>query len=265
MTHNIAFPKLGIAFSVNEIAIPLPFGSGGIRWYALCILTGVLLGFCLAVREMKRLGEDTDHLYNLILWGLPFGVLGARLYYVLFSWEAYRDNLWSVFYIWEGGIAIYGAVIAVIFVVLIYCKQKKLSLWRYLDIGAYGFLAGQCIGRWGNFINGEAYGTPTELPWQMLVDGFAAHPTFLYESLWNLLGLLILWFTRKKYEFDGRAATLYMIWYGIGRFWIEGFRTDSLMLGDIRISKLLSLVFIILGVVLYAKRKKQQSQLPENL
>ncbi len=258
--HTVGFPGLGIVLNVHEIAIPLPIGGGGIRWYAIFILIGILLGTLCGTRELKRLGEDPDHLYNLILWGLPAAIVGARLYYVLFSWDAYRDNLWSIFYIWEGGIAIYGAVIAAMVTAILYCRKNKLSIWRYLDIGAYGFLIGQCIGRWGNFVNGEAYGTVTNLPWRMLVDGQTVHPTFLYESVWNLAGFLLIFLTRKKHGFDGRAVTLYMIWYGIGRFFVEGLRTDSLMLGNMRISQSLSLVLVGVGIWLYQRRKRKHRE-----
>jgi len=254
--NEIGFPGLGIRFTVNEIAIPLPFGSGGIRWYALIILTGILVAMFFAIKETKRIGEDPDHVYNMVLWCLPAAIIGARLYYVLFSFHEYKDNLIEVFYIWEGGIAIYGGVLATLLVVILYCKKHALSLWRYLDIGAYGFLIGQCIGRWGNFFNAEAFGTETNLPWRMFVNGQTVHPTFLYESLWNLTVFLIIWVTRKKNGFSGRATTLYMIGYGVGRFFIEGLRTDSLYFGNLRISQLVSLVLVVLGAWLYGKRKR---------
>ncbi len=252
--NEVGFPGIGIQFTLNEIAIPLSFGNGGIRWYALIILTGILLALAVCTKETKRLGENPDHLYNMVLWGLPFGIIGARLYYVIFSFSEYKENILSVFYIWEGGLAIYGGVLAVLLVVTLYCRKYSLSVWKYLDIGAYGFLIGQSIGRWGNFVNGEAYGAETDLPWRMLVNGQTVHPTFLYESLWNLGLFLIIWMTRKKHGFEGRAVTLYMIGYGVGRFWIEGLRTDSLFLGNIRVSQLLSTFLVLLGIWLFRKR-----------
>jgi len=254
--NTVGFPGLGLEFTINEIAIPLPFGSGGIRWYALIIMAGILLALWAGTKETKRLGENPDHLYNMVLWGLPAAIVGARLYYVLFSFSEYKDNLLSVFYIWEGGIAIYGGVLAVLLVAVLYCKKHALPLWKFLDVGAYGFLIGQCIGRWGNFVNAEAFGTKTDLPWRMLVNGQTVHPTFLYESLWNLALFLVLWFTRKKHGFAGRAAALYMIGYGVGRFLIEGLRTDSLWLGNLRISQMVSLVLVALGLWFYRKRRK---------
>lgn len=254
--NKVGFPLLGLEFNMNPIAIPLPFGSGGIRWYALIIMTGILLAFFMAAKETKRIGEKTDHLYDMVLWGLPMGIIGARLYYVLFSFADYKDNLISVFYIWEGGIAIYGGVIGALSAAILYCRKHKLPTWKFLDIGAYGFLIGQCIGRWGNFVNAEAYGGETSLPWRMVVNGVGVHPTFLYESLWNLCLFLLLWCTRKKHEFPGRAISLYMVGYGFGRVMIEGLRTDSLYLGPFRVSRLLSAVLIVFGIILYNKRKK---------
>ncbi len=254
--NEIGFPGLGLQFRMNEIAIPLPIGSGGIRWYALIILTGILVAMLVCTKETKRIGENPDHLYNMVLWGLPFGILGARLYYVIFSFEEYKDNLLSVFYIWEGGLAIYGGVLAVLLVVFLYCRRNRLPVWKFLDVGAYGFLIGQCIGRWGNFVNAEAFGGETDLPWRMMVNGQNVHPTFLYESLWNLVLFLLIWFTRKKRGFEGRAASLYLIGYGVGRFFIEGLRTDSLYLGNMRISQFLSLILIILGICIFVKKKK---------
>ncbi len=259
--NSISFPGLGLQFTINEIALPLPFGSGGIRWYALILLSGILAAFFVCLRETKRLGEDPEHLYNLVLWGLPFAIIGARLYYVLFSFSAFKDDLLSVFYIWEGGIAIYGGILSTLLVVIFYCKKHKLSLLRFLDIGAYGFILGQAIGRWGNLVNGEAFGGPTSLPWRMVVNGQIAHPTFLYESLWNFGLFLLLWFTRKKKAFTGRAVSIYMIGYGLGRLWIEGLRTDSLYLGNLRISQLVSILFILFGIGLYSySRKRHKSE-----
>lgn len=255
--NELGFPGLGIQFKVNEIAIPLPIGSGGIRWYALLILVGILLAMWVAVKETKRIGEDPDHVYNMVLWSLPCAIIGARLYYVLFSFQEYKNNLIEVFYIWEGGIAIYGGVLATLLVVMLYCRKHKLNLWKYLDIGAYGFLIGQCIGRWGNFFNAEAFGTETDLPWRMFVNGQTVHPTFLYESLWIFLIFSLIWFTRKKRYFPGRAATLYMVGYGIGRFMIEGLRTDSLYLGNLRISQLVSFSLVVLGIWFYGRKKRQ--------
>lgn len=248
---NIGFPGLGINFTINKVAIPLPFLGGGIRWYAIILVLGIIVAAYICEREMKRLGETPDNLYNMVMIGLPVSIIGARAYYVLFSLDEYKDNLVKVFAIWEGGIAIYGAVISAFLVCLIYCRVKKLNPLRYFDIAAYGFMIGQAIGRWGNFVNGEAYGVPTDLPWRMSVNGVLAHPTFLYESLFTFAGFLYIWLTRKKRGFDGRAISLYLIWYGTGRFFIEGLRIDSLMLGNMRVSQALSVFLVIGGVILF--------------
>lgn len=263
---NIEFPGLGIKFTISKVAIPLNFLGGGIYWYGIIIVLGILLATYICRKEANRLGENPENIYDLILYGLPISIICARIYYVLFSLERYIDDPLSVFSIWEGGIAIYGAVIGAFLTVLIYCKIKKLNKWRYFDLGAYGFLIGQTIGRWGNFINGEAYGTSTDLPWRMVVNGTVAHPTFLYESLWNIIGFLYLWLTRKKKGFDGRTISLYLIWYGLGRFWIEALRTDSLMLGNMRVSRMVSLFAIALGMGIYFMlRKKHRDEIDETL
>ncbi len=248
----IEFPAIGIKLTLNRIAFSIPFINGGIHWYAVLIIAGIIIATFVCERELDRLGERQDNIYDLLLWCIPAAVIGARLYYVLFSLESYIQNPMKIFAIWEGGLAIYGGVIAAFLVVVIYCRRKKLSIMRYLDVGAYGFLIGQIIGRWGNFVNGEAFGGETTLPWGMSINGAPpVHPTFLYESLWNLIGFLYIWLTRKKKGFDGRAISLYLIWYGIGRFMIEGLRTDSLMLGNLRISQLVSVVAVIAGVICY--------------
>ena len=259
----ISFPHLGISFNLNEIAIPIPaLGNGGVRWYALIIVTGILLAIYLGIRECKRIGEDPDHVYSILLWALPLSVIGARIYYALFSLDYYVQNPAEIIAIWNGGMAIYGAVITAFVITAIYCKRHKLKLSRYLDLAAYGFLIGQIVGRWGNFVNGEAFGTATDFLFGMSINGGApVHPTFLYESVWNLILFLFLWLTRKKRGFDGRVISFYMLFYGIGRCIIEGMRADSLMLGNLRVSQALSFVLAIAGLCLYfyfkEKRRKE--------
>ena len=251
----IEFPGFGLKFSINPIALELPFLSGGIRWYAIIILCGIALACLFGFREYRRLGGNVDTLYDILIWALPISIICARIYYIIFSLESY-ESIWEMFKIWEGGIAIYGAVIGSAAVVIIYCKKHNLSLPLHFDIGAYGFMLGQAVGRWGNFVNGEAYGVPTDLPWRMIVNGVCAHPTFLYESLWLLLGFILIWSTRKIKSFPGRSGCFYLMWYGTERAAVETLRTDSLMLGNIRISSLLSLVLVALGAFLYFKLKK---------
>ena len=242
----IEFPGFGLKFQIDPIALHLPIPTGGIRWYALFILTGILVACFFGFREYKRLGGNVDHIYNMLLCCIPVSVICARIYYVIFSLDEF-DGFWDMLKIWEGGIAIYGAVLGAAAVVIIYCKRHKLSILLHLDIAAIGFMLGQMIGRWGNFVNGEAYGRPTDLPWRMVVNKTVAHPTFLYESLWLLLGFLLIYLNRKKNYFEGKTACLYLIWYGFGRTFIELLRTDSLMIGSIRVSSVLSAVLAVFG------------------
>ncbi len=258
----ISFPNLGISVEIS----PTVFGTP-IHWYGVIIALGVIFGYLYAYMEAKRLGENTENVTDLLLWALPFSVLGARTYYVIFEWDRYKDNFLDVFKIWKGGLAIYGAVIAAVIVAIIFTKKRKLPTLRYFDFAIMGVIIGQMIGRWGNFVNQEAYGTHTDLPWGMLVEGEAlpVHPTFLYESLWNLVGFLILHFLRKKKPFDGSIFCGYLVWYGTGRAWIEGLRTDSLWLLEpyVRVSQLLSVILILFGILyfIYLKNKTKMQNI----
>ena len=251
LATQLAFPGLGIKpFNINPVAFEI-FGKG-IYWYGIIIATGLILAYLWALSQSKREEIKSDTLIDLILVGLPSAIICARIYYVVFSWDYYRENFLDVFKIWEGGIAIYGAVIGAFFAGYVYCKIKKMSFLKIADIASPCFLIGQAIGRWGNFVNVEAYGSQTSLPWRMLIidKNIAVHPTFLYESLWNIAGFIILAQVSKKKTFEGFVFYLYLFWYGLGRIWIEGLRTDSLMLGNIRISQLLAGVCIIISLVM---------------
>lgn len=262
--QTISFPKLGFSFAINRKAIS--FGEVGIYWYGIIIAIGVILGYLYARSRAKRLGEKTENVTDLLLWALPFSVLGARTYYVLFSWKEYAAHPADIVKIWQGGIAIYGAVIASVIVAIVFTKHRHLSTLRYFDMGIMGVMLGQIIGRWGNFVNGEAYGGPTDLPWGMLLPGEShpVHPTFLYESLWNLLGFLLLHLWGKKKPKDGSIFCGYLIWYGIGRFFIEGLRTDSLYLWYpyIRISQVVSVVAVIFGIIFLLKLYRKEKNDP---
>lgn len=247
----VSFPKLGLNFNINST---ISIGSFEIRWYALLIVTGIILAVFFAVWEGKRVGVSVDTILDIVLICVPSAIVGARLYYVLFKWEEYK-NIWDIFKVWEGGLAIYGGIIAGVAAGLIYCHVKKIPKGELFDLAGFGFLIGQSLGRWGNFMNGEAYGGPTDLPWGMLIQyetTVAVHPTFLYESLWNLLGFVMLFFYRKHKEFSGEIFLMYVVWYGIGRAWIEGLRADSLYLFDtgLRVSQLLAVLAVILGITL---------------
>ena len=261
MINEISFPKLGFEFTVNRVAFEI-FGVE-VYYYGLLIGLGILLAVIYGTYETKRVGISQDDLFNMLIIALPVSIIGARIYYVAFEWASYKDDLMSVFDIRNGGIAIYGGIIGAAIVVFSYCRLKKLSFGLCLDVLSIGLLIGQAIGRWGNFVNGEAYGVRTELPWAMTIvsdgklEATLCHPTFLYESLWNLAGIVILWLFRKHKKFNGEVFCGYMIWYGLGRSWIEGLRTDSLYWGDFRVSQILSIVLIIVAIAIIVYNRKK--------
>ena len=239
----ISFPALGI--SVNP---PRGFSIGPlyIHFYGLIIACGLILAVIYACRRSREAGLTEDSLLDGVLWITPFSILCARAYYCAFSWPMYRNNPISVLYIWEGGLAIYGAVLGAALGVIVFCKIKKCSLPALLDLVSLGFLIGQCIGRWGNFFNREDFGAVTDAVTRMglfnTVTGVTEyyHPTFLYESVWNLAGFLLLHFLSRKKKYDGQIALGYCAWYGLGRAFIEGLRMDSLYWGPFRVSQLLA-------------------------
>jgi len=265
MINNISFPNMGWEFEISRIAFTV-FGVP-VYFYGLLIGMGLLLAFMYAIYETKRAGIAQDDLLNMLLIAVPVSIVCARVYYVIFQWDYYKNNLTEIFNIRGGGIAIYGAVIGAAVVVYTYCHIKKLSLGKCLDILAIGSLIGQAVGRWGNFVNGEAYGEVTNLPWAMTIvqDGTLiaemVHPTFLYESLWNFLGIGLLWLYRKYKKFEGEIFCGYMIWYGLGRMMIEGLRTDSLMIGDFRVSQLLSVCLVAVGIIIVVIKRKSAKTL----
>ncbi len=264
MITTVTFPKLGLYFNMNRAAITI--GDFDIYWYGLLIATGLILAIVYGIFESRRGGLDSDDLFNMLLIALPVAIICARLYYVIFSWDTYRDDLWSIFDIRRGGLAIYGGVIGAAVSVWLYCRGKKLKLGMVLDILAIGLLIGQAIGRWGNFVNGEAFGTATSLPWAMTVKsdgkviGELVHPTFLYESLWNAVGIAVLLTYKKIKKFDGELFCGYLAWYGLGRAMIEGLRADSLYIGVFRVSQLLALACVIVGVgiIIYKRRRERR-------
>lgn len=205
----------------------------------------------------KEFNSDGDIIADLLIFVLPAAIIGARAYYVLHKWDYYSQHTDEIIKVWNGGIAIYGAIIASALVIMIYSKIKKIDMLSLLDLGAISLLIGQSIGRWGNFFNAEAYGTTTDLPWGMVIrksiqtTGAAVHPTFLYESIWNAIGFVILHNYSKKRKFKGEMTLLYIAWYGLGRAFIEGLRVDSLMIGNtnIRVSQMLAIVTCVLSVI----------------
>ncbi len=262
---TVAFPGLGIGeFQLNKIAFTL-FGKLEVRWYGLIITTGIILAVLYCAYRSAECGVTKDDLLDMALYTVIFGVLGARLYYVLMTigTHSYKSII-DVFAIWEGGLAIYGGVIAGASTICIYCYLKKIRILSALDMAAPAVMIGQFMGRWGNFFNGEAYGyeVPESSPLYFLRMGLTPninssvrmdyfHPTFLYESVWNIIGFLIINALFRKRKFDGQVALMYFTWYGFGRMWIEGLRTDSLYLGVFRVSQVIGFVcFILCGTLL---------------
>ena len=263
----ISFPGLFGDWEFNPNPIALHIGHG-IYWYGIILACAMLAGLFLCMKQAKRFGLTEDNVLDLVLWAVPSCILGSRIYYVIFYLDLYRNADGSldwgrIIAIWDGGLAIYGTVIAGVIVVLIFTKVKKLRFAAMTDLAAMGLLLGQIIGRWANFINREAFGGLTDLPWRMRLWVSASqyievHPTFLYESLWNLVGLLLMLFVvTKGRRFDGENTWFYFLWYGLGRAWIEGLRTDSLYLFNwtfmgqpVRVSQALSMVMVVVAAVM---------------
>ena len=240
-----------------------------IYWYSFLILVAVIVGYQIVVSYSKKISYKTNEIMDMVLYLVIFSIIGARAYYVIFNFSLYQDDLLSIFMIWKGGLAIYGGIIAAILYILYYCKKKGLDFIRVLDIYSLSLLLGQAIGRWGNFFNREAYGGKTTLEALqslhlprfiidgMYIDGFYRQPTFLYESVWCKIGFVIILIVRKKDNFKhtGLLLYIYFIWYGIGRFFIEGLRSDSLYLGIFRVSQLVSVVMVVIGFALLFRIK----------
>ncbi|WP_069650152.1 prolipoprotein diacylglyceryl transferase [Caloranaerobacter ferrireducens] len=240
---------------MNPVAFEI-FGIS-VRWYGILISLGMLLGTVIAVKECRRIGFDEEKLIDLLIFAIPLAVIGARMYYVIFNWQYYKGDILKIINIRGGGLAIHGAIIVSVIVALVYCKVRKISFWEIADIVAPSIILGQAIGRWGNFINQEAYGTPTDLPWGIIVNGQKVHPTFLYESIWDFsVFLFLLWYRKNKAKVKGEVFLLYLILYSFARFFIEGLRIDSLMLGPFRVAQLISIVIIASSIILFYKRRK---------
>ena len=255
MNQTVSFPGLGLEFHFNNVAFHI--ASKPIYWYGILIMLGVILSVVYASARSRQFGIRQDDLYDAVLFAVPLGIVCARIYYVIFEWEQYKDNLSEIFATWHGGLAIYGGIIGGIIVIVVLCKVKKIYVMDMLDLFASAVPIGQILGRWGNFFNCEAYGSSTTLPWRMVIGktleeagATGNHPTFFYESAWNLIGFIILYFSSKKRKYHGEILLLYLGWYGLGRFFIEGLRTDSLYLWGtgIRVSQVVALICIIIGL-----------------
>lgn len=270
---RIVFPNLGIDVTINNTAFSI-FGLE-IKWYAVIISFGLFLAMVYCFPRMKKFGIDPDRAIDAVIAGIIGGMIGARIYYVAFRWEHYAGNIKEILNFRNGGLAIYGGIIGAILIGGIMCRIRKVKLAPMLDIAGIGFLIGQGVGRWGNFVNQEAFGTNTDCLFAMtggtiqntiinevsnpessmygtaMSELYGVHPCFLYESLWCITGFIILAFFSKHRKFDGQIFLMYLAWYGMGRFIIEGFRTDSLMIGNIRASQLLALLCVITATALH--------------
>lgn len=276
MKRPIAFPGLGIdEFYINENAFSINIESLDFRldvkWYGVIISLGLLMAAIYCMCNAKRFGLKADDILDAVIIGGPLGIIGARLYYVLFSLDEFSSFM-DVINLRNGGLAIYGVIIMIVLVAPWFCKFKKIKMPVLLDLVSYGLLIGQCIGRWGNFFNVEVYGSTTSLPWGMEItrgyNKIIVHPLFLYESLWTLAGFIFLHFYGKKRKFDGEIFLMYMGWYGLGRALIEGLRVEAyvLKLGTLKISQVFGILFFVASIVLLiifrmkTMRKTQEQQ-----
>ena len=248
---RISFPFLGLEVDPGR---GFQLGPLTVHYYGAVIALGLVLAVVYALHRSKEFGLKEDDILDGVLWVTPFAIVCARIYYVIFSWADYRENPISVLYIWEGGLAIYGGVIGAVIGVAVLCRIKKIRMSTLLDLVLLGFLIGQSIGRWGNFFNREAFGAATESFFRMGLYNTVTgaweyyHPTFLYESVWNLAGLILLHFCSKRRRYDGQIALGYAAWYGLGRTFIEGLRVDSLYWGPFRVSQVLSALICVAAV-----------------
>ena len=279
----IRFPGLFGDWAFTGSSVAFHIGGKAIYWYGIIIALGVLLALWFCMKQKEKYGITEDNLMDGVLWGIPLAIVGARLYYVLFYLDRFKKADGSFDWaesvaIWDGGLAIYGGVIAAVLVCFVLSKKRGFKLGALTDLIVMGLLIGQAIGRWGNFMNREAFGAETTLPWRMQLTTTAGtlvevHPTFLYESLWNVVGLLLIVFiVAKGRRFDGENTWFYFLWYGIGRFWIEGLRTDSLYLFNwtiggqpIRVSQALSLVMVFVSLFMLYYHIKLHPHKPEDL
>lgn len=255
MDNPISFPRLG--FTVNPSRVAFSIFGLDIYWYGIIIATGFALAVFYALYRIRQEGIDEDKFFDVLIITTPAALICTRLYYVIFEWKQYH-SLWEVLDVRDGGLAIYGGIIGAFVVGTLAVRWKKLPLFKILDIAGLSFMIGQCIGRWGNFFNREAHGGPTDLPWGMEVNTpegrMTVHPTFFYESVWNLVGFLLINRYYKHKKFDGELFLMYVAWYGLGRFFIEGMRTDSLYFfgTGLRISQVLAGLSCIVALVLIA-------------
>lgn len=250
-------------------SILISIGPISIYWYSIILLIAFLIGAFLAIKEAKKFDISKDEMYNLFFYLVPIVLIGARLYFVLFHLDYYSNNLLAILKVWEGGLAIHGGIIAGIIYIYFYTKKHHIETLRIIDILVVSLIFGQAIGRWGNFFNMEAHGPitsyyhlkslhiPSFIIDGMYIQGYYYHPTFFYESLWCIIGFILLLFIRKLKQIKlGQITSIYFIWYGIGRFIIEGLRTDSLMIGNFKIAQIISIIMVLFGICFFWIQKK---------
>ena len=236
-------------FNIDPVAFRL-FGIE-IYWYAIIIITGIFIAAQFAKSEFVRRGFDEDFIYDLLFVILPIGIIGARFWYVIFEWDYYGSNPSQILNFRAGGLAIHGGILFGSIALLVYARYKKIPLLDLMDVLVPSLVLAQGIGRWGNFANSEAHGGQTDLPWGIIIDGVKVHPTFLYESIGDVLIFILLINYRKKNPDKGKQSAIYFTLYGILRYFVEGLRTDSLYIGSLRTAQLMSIIYVLLGIVLY--------------
>ena len=254
----------------------IDLGIISIHWYSILLFIAILIGSNLAIKEAKKHGFEEDFMVNLLFLTVIIGIVGARIYYVIFNFDYYQNNLLEIFKVWNGGLAIHGGIIAGLITIAIICYKKKINLLKILDYLVVGLIIAQAIGRWGNFFNGEAHGAITSLNYLeslhlpkfiiegMYINGNYYIPTFLYESVWCFIGFIImLILRRKKFMNIGYLTSFYLVWYGVERFFVEGLRTDSLMFLSLRVAQLVSLIMIIIGIVIFIYSLKKSKKYEE--
>lgn len=254
----------------------IDLGIISIHWYSILLFIAILIGSNLAIKEAKKQGFEEDFMVNLLFLTVIIGIIGARIYYVIFNFDYYQNNLLEIFKVWNGGLAIHGGIIAGLITIAIICYKKKINLLKILDYLVVGLIIAQAIGRWGNFFNGEAHGAITSLNYLeslhlpkfiiegMYINGNYYIPTFLYESVWCFIGFIIMLIVRrKKFMNIGYLTSFYLVWYGVERFFVEGLRTDSLMFLSLRVAQLVSLIMIIIGIVIFIYSLKKSKKYEE--
>ncbi|MCL2004123.1 MAG: prolipoprotein diacylglyceryl transferase [Oscillospiraceae bacterium] len=247
----IGFPGIGLEFQRSPEIFRFT-DRYALYWYGLIIVAGVFLAIFYCLRQAKQFGLKQDELVDMLLFAIPAGIVGSRLYFVAFNWEEFRGEPLSILYTWQGGMTIHGAILGAAAAAGLFCWVRHINAGAMFDVGAMGLLIGQAVGRWGNFVNGEVYGKPTDLPWRMAVRGQEVHPLFLYESLWNILGLVLLRLLMKKRKYNGQMFTLYIAWYGLGRGLMEGMRAPAfnLMAGSWMVSQAVAAVSCVAALAL---------------